>query len=130
MESSIYKYVLRYSRKEQVLILVATVLSMPLIYYSLEIPKLIINRAIGGDSIPSEILGFEINQISYLLVLCCAYLLLTVVNGGIKYHLNVYRGVLSERMLRRLRYQLYSRVLRFPIPVSYTHLTLPTNREV
>ena len=116
MESSIYKYVLRYSRKEQVLILVATVLSMPLIYYSLEIPKLIINRAIGGDSIPSEILGFEINQISYLLVLCCAYLLLTVVNGGIKYHLNVYRGVLSERMLRRLRYQLYSRVLRFPIP--------------
>ncbi len=116
MESSIYKYILRHSRKEQVLILLATMLSMPLIYYSLEIPKLIINQAIGGDGIPASIQGVEVTQINYLLLLCCAYLLLTVVNGGIKYHLNVYRGVLSERMLRRMRYTLYSRVLRFPIP--------------
>jgi len=116
MEQSIYKYILRHSRKEQVLILVITVLSMPLIYYSLEIPKLIINQAIGGEGIPGSILGFKITQISYLLILCFAYLALTVVNGAIKYHLNVYRGVLSERMLRRLRYELYSRVLRFPIP--------------
>ena len=116
MEQSIFKYILRHSRKEQVLILVITVLSMPLIYYSLEIPKLIINQAIEGEDIPGSILGFKITQISYLLILCCAYLALTVVNGAIKYHLNVYRGVLSERMLRRLRYELYSRVLRFPIP--------------
>ena len=116
MESSIYKYILRYSRKEQVLILLATVLSMPLIYYSLEIPKLIINQAIGGDGIPATILGIDITQISYLLILSFAYLALSIVNGGIKYHLNVYRGVLSERLLRRLRYELYSRVLRFPIP--------------
>jgi len=116
MEQSIYKYILRYSGKEQVLILLVTVLSMPLIYYSLEIPKLIINQAIGGEDIPKNIQGIEITQIGYLLILCCAYLLLTVVNGGIKYHMNVYRGVLSERTLRRLRYELYSRVLRFPIP--------------
>ena len=116
MESSIYKYILRYSRKEQLLILLATVLSMPLIYYSLEIPKLIINQAIGGDGLPASILGVNVSQVSYLLVLCCVYLVLTVINGGIKYHLNVYRGVLSERMLRRLRYELYSRVLRFPLP--------------
>ncbi|OED38040.1 hypothetical protein AB833_21280 [Chromatiales bacterium (ex Bugula neritina AB1)] len=116
MEPSIFKYILRHSRKEQLLILLVTVLSMPLIYYSLEIPKLIINQAIGGDGIPASILGFSVNQISYLTVLCCAFLALTMINGGIKYHLNVYRGVLSERMLRRLRYELYSRVLRFPIP--------------
>ncbi len=116
METSIFKYILRYSRKEQVLILIATVLSMPLVYYSLEIPKLIINQAIGGDGIPASILGFDVTQISYLLILCCAFLALTMINGGVKYHLNVYRGVLSERMLRRLRYDLYSRVLRFPIP--------------
>ena len=91
MEQSIYKYILRHSAKQQVLILLVTVLSMPLIYYSLEIPKLIINQAIGGEDIPSKILGFEITQIKYLLILCCAYLVLTVVNGGIKYHLNVYR---------------------------------------
>ena len=67
MESSIYKYILRYSRKEQVLILLATVLSMPLIYYSLEIPKLIINQAIGGDGIPATILGIDITQILSLI---------------------------------------------------------------
>ena len=116
MEQTIFKYILRHSRKEQALILLVTVLSMPLIYYSLEIPKLIINQAIGGVDIPSSILGIQITQISYLLILCCAFLLLTLINGGIKYQLNVYRGVLSERMLRRLRYELYSRVLRFPIP--------------
>ena len=68
MEPSIYKYILRYSRKEQALILLVTVLSMPLIYYSLEIPKLIINQAIGGVGIPVSILGIDTTQISYLLV--------------------------------------------------------------
>jgi len=89
---------------------------MPLVYYALEVPKLIINQAIGGENIPAEIYGINVTQISYLLILCIVFLLLTTINGGVKYYLNVYRGVLSERMLRRLRYELYSRVLRFPIP--------------
>ena len=37
-------------------------------------------------------------------------------DGGLKYFINVFKGLLGERMLRRLRYQLYSRILRFPLP--------------
>ena len=48
MEKSIYKYILRHTTKDQVWIILATLASMPLVYYSLEIPKLIINKAIGG----------------------------------------------------------------------------------
>ena len=33
-----------------------------------------------------------------------------------KYLLNVYRGSLGEHLLRRLRYELYQRILRFPMP--------------
>ena len=39
-----------------------------------------------------------------------------LINGGFKYFINVFRGVLAERMLRRLRFQLVNRVLRFPLP--------------
>jgi putative ABC transport system ATP-binding protein len=38
-----------------------------------------------------------------------------VVNGWLKQLVNTEKGRLGERMLRRLRYQLYDRVLRFPI---------------
>ena len=55
-------------------------------------------------------------QIEFLLVLCALFLVLVVVNGGFKFFLNVYRGAAGERLLRRLRYQLIERVLRFPLP--------------
>ena len=41
---------------------------------------------------------------------------LVFINGGFKYFINVYRGAAGERMLRRLRFQLLERVLRFPLP--------------
>ena len=43
------------------------------------------------------------------------FLLLVLINGAFKYVINVYKGMVGERMLRRLRYELYSRVLRFPL---------------
>ena len=39
-----------------------------------------------------------------------------LVNQSFKYVINVYKGITAERMLRRLRFDLYSRVLRFPLP--------------
>ncbi|MEE8273031.1 MAG: ABC transporter ATP-binding protein, partial [Alphaproteobacteria bacterium] len=52
----------------------------------------------------------------YLFALSGLFLVLVVLNGAFKYFINVYRGQLGERMLRRLRYELYSRVLRFRLP--------------
>ena len=48
--------------------------------------------------------------------MCLIFLTLVLINGGFKYYINVFKGQLSERMLRRLRYQLFTRVLRFPVP--------------
>ncbi|MDJ0957631.1 MAG: ABC transporter transmembrane domain-containing protein [Arenicellales bacterium] len=116
MDPSIYRYILKHTLKDQIYLMLLTAASMPFVYISLEIPKKIINEAIGGENIPDEIFGFDIDQITYLLILCGVFLLLVFINGGLKYLINVYRGVLGERMLRRFRYELYSRILRFPLP--------------
>jgi ABC-type multidrug transport system fused ATPase/permease subunit len=116
MESSIFRFVLRYSRKEQILLLLVTFSAFPFLYISLDLPKTIINEAIGGKDFPQELFGQPLEQVPYLLTLCGAFLVLVFINGGFKYAINVYRGVVGERMLRRLRYQLFERVLRFPMP--------------
>jgi len=116
MEASLYRYILKHSGRDQLLLIVLTLISMPFVYVSLDIPKTIINQAIGGRDVPADILGVEVTQISYLMVLCAAFLILVIVNGTFKYIINVYSGVVGERMLRRFRYELYSRVLRFPLP--------------
>lgn len=116
MESSIFRFIFRFSRKGQILLLILTFSSFPFLYMSLDLPKTIVNQAIGGTDFPRNFLGMEFEQIPYLLILCSIFLLLVFINGGFKYFINVYRGVVGERMLRRLRYQLYERVLRFPLP--------------
>jgi len=115
LEPSIYKFILRHTLKDQVWLVIITVISMPLVYFALDIPKTIINEALGGRSASFNIAGIDLSQIQYLLALSFGFLLLVVANGAIKYFVNVYRGVLGERMLRRLRYTLYSRILRFPL---------------
>jgi len=121
MEPTVYKYILRYSRKQQIWLSVLAALSFPFLYFFYELPKMIINKAIQGDpgDFPRD-LGdfglFEVEHVPYLLTLCVAFLVLVVVNQGFKYYINVYRGLTGERMLRRLRFDLFSRVLRFPQP--------------
>ncbi len=116
MEPSLFRYIFRYSRPQQILLLVLTAASFPFLYMTLELPKIIINKAIAGTDFPRILFGFTFGQVEYLLLLCFAFLGLVLVNGGFKYWINVFKGQLGERMLRRLRYQLYSRVLRFPLP--------------
>lgn len=116
MEPTIFRFIFRHSKKEQIFLLVLTGLSFPFLYYSLDLPKTIINQAIGGKDFPRDLLGYQFDQIPYLLLLSVIFLALVCINGGFKYYINVFRGQLGERMLRRLRYDLYARVLRFPLP--------------
>ncbi|MEP6148351.1 MAG: ABC transporter ATP-binding protein, partial [Nisaea sp.] len=116
MEPSIFRFIFRHSKKEQIFLLVLTGLSFPFLYYSLELPKTIINQAIGGTEFPRDLFGYQFDQIHYLLLLSVFFLVLVCINGAFKYYINVFRGQLGERMLRRLRYDLYARVLRFPLP--------------
>jgi ABC-type multidrug transport system fused ATPase/permease subunit len=115
LASSIYGYILHHSLREQIYLVVVTLVSFPFLYYSLDLPKLIVNRAISGKDFPQKFMGWDFDQIPYLLVLCCIFFVLVLINGWFKLHLNVKKGQVGERMLRRLRYQLYERVLRFPL---------------
>ena len=109
---------------QQIILLCIILAFYPFLFITLDLPKIIVNRAIkpGGDSGPFEvpIFGFEIpldvSQVTYLLILSFTYLALVFVTGGFKYYISVFNGRLGERLLRRLRYQLYSRILRFPTP--------------
>lgn len=116
MEQNIFRFILRYSAKQQTYLLFLTLISFPFLYYSLDLPKQIVNQAIGGTDFPQELFGMEMGQIPYLFALSGIFLILVFINGGFKYYINVYKGQLGERMLRRLRYELYARVLRFPLP--------------
>src|SRR5437016_480555 len=112
---TIYGFILRHSRREQIYLVVVTLLSFPFLYYSLELPKVITNEAIAGKHFPREFLSLDLGQIPYLIALCGVFLTLVLINGWFKYHLNVRKGRVGERMLRRLRYQLFQRLLRFPM---------------
>ncbi len=93
-----------------------TVALFPLLYLTLELPKRIINDAIGSFSATIDVLGYRVDQIVFLWILCLAFLAAVLAHGLLKMRINTMKGVLSERMLRRFRYQLISRVLRFPQP--------------
>jgi ABC-type multidrug transport system fused ATPase/permease subunit len=115
LEPTIYRFILRHSLPHQLWLIFLTLVSFPFLYFSLDLPKTIVNRAIGGKQFPQEIFGFSLDQVSFLLLLCALFLTLVFVNGGFKYYINRSKGRLGERMLRRFRYQLYHRMLRFPL---------------
>ncbi len=114
LEPTVYRFILKHSLRQQIFLLVLTLASFPFLYYSLKLPKEIINHAIDGKHFPQEFLGFEFNQVPYLMFLCGIFLALVFINGGFKYYINTFKGQLGERMLRRFRYSLYERLLRFP----------------
>src|SRR5919109_35327 len=85
VERSLFGFIIKYSKRDQLLIVPLVVASMVVYYLSLDLPKTIINQAIQGVSFPSadsvkHVLGFDF-----------------------------------ERMLRRLRYALFDYILRFPL---------------
>ncbi len=136
MEKTIFGYVWRFSRQQQITMTVMSAVSLPFLYLFYEVPKTIINEAIQGigvefplnlsEKLTFSILGLDIpllgpfdvviGQTPYLLLLCLLFLALVGVNQGFKFVINIYKGLTGERMLRRLRFELYSRVLRFPLP--------------
>ncbi|WP_224406057.1 ABC transporter ATP-binding protein/permease [Afifella sp. IM 167] len=116
MDRNFFRYIWRYSRAQQLIILAITLVSFPILYVTLELPKMIVNQAIGGKDFPKQYLGFEFDQIQFLLLLSFTFLFFVGLNGVVKYVMNVYKGLAGERTLRRLRYQLFERVLRFRLP--------------
>jgi len=138
MDSNLFKYVWRNSRPEQLVILGLVVLAQVFYFASLNIPKTIVNDGIEGKAfksaqtvpflridlpIPSFISdvgsirlfdGLSLAQWPYLVGMSCLFLVMVTINGLFKKTINTQKGRMGERMLRRLRYQLYDRILLFP----------------
>jgi putative ABC transport system ATP-binding protein len=137
MEPKLFKYIWRHSKRDQRMILLIVVIGLIVYFVSLDLPKRIINDAIqgrafkGADTAPFLKLdiplpdfmggpvtlfdGVQLHQIAYLFALCFSYLFFVVLNGWIKQLVNTEKGRLGERMLRRLRFELFDRVLQFPL---------------
>jgi len=120
VERSLFGFIIRYSKRDQLLIVPLVVGTMVVYYLSLDLPKTIINQAIQGDKFKTPdatagFLGFELGRIEYLFALSLVFLALIVLNGWLKFQINTMKGWMGERMLRRLRFQLYDLILRFPI---------------
>ena len=139
MERGLFGFILKYSRREQLLIVPLVVLSMLFYYATLDLPKTIINQPIQGKGFPNPestvaflrigfklpdflggqavhvFEGFELERTAYLLALTFSFLAFIVVGGLIKFQINTMKGWMGERMLRRLRYDLFDHILRFPL---------------
>ena len=120
MDKSLFQFIWKHSKREQLVLLCVTLLTFPLLYVSLELPKRIINDAIGGSGNDVSLLGLTLSQTQFLLFLCFGFLLAVLANGLLKMQLNTMKGVLAERLLRRFRFQLLTRILRFPRPFFRT----------
>jgi putative ABC transport system ATP-binding protein len=135
MEYSLARYIWKHTWKQQVWILIVVFLSMIPYFLSFDLPKQIVNGPIQGDGFQQpgatqtfmEISfdlplaghvtlfpGVPLERTSMLFALSFVYLALVVVNGLFKFYINTYKGRLGERMLRRIRFELVDRVLRFP----------------
>ncbi|MFK7867798.1 MAG: ABC transporter transmembrane domain-containing protein [Roseobacter sp.] len=114
MEPSLFSFIWKYSKREQLFLLFFTLFTFPFLYATLELPKRIINDAIGAQSAVVDVFDYEITQTNFLVALCLAYLAAVLVHGLLKMRLNTMKGILAERMLRRFRFKLISRMMRFP----------------
>ncbi len=116
IERSLFSFIWKFSKRDQITLLIVTLFLFPLLYLTLELPKQIINDAIDADGDTVEAFGFTFGQVEYLWLLCGFFLLAVLCHGLLKMRINTMKGVLAERLLRRFRYTLIARVLRFPQP--------------
>jgi putative ABC transport system ATP-binding protein len=154
MDPSIFKYIWRYSRQSQMVVLALVLASLPFYFLMLDLPRAIVNGPIQGKGFDSPestasflnfslplpgflqdlsgvarwtlFEGYDLAREPYLLALSCSLLLLVAINGIFKLQINTLKGRMGERVLRRLRYQLFDRILRFPT----THVRKVRQAEV
>lgn len=132
---SLYSYIWRHSRRDQLVIVAIALAAQPFYFLTLTLPKLIVNGPIQGKGFDTPDAtqnflhiwlptldgggwtlfdGFALERIPFLFALSFAFLALVGFNGFLKFLINTMKGRLGERLLRRLRYDLVDRVLRFP----------------
>ncbi len=138
LESRMFRYIWRHSWRDQILILLLVLASLPIYFIGLDLPRTIVNEAIQGTAFQSAdtrrtlqidlpwsghwwgeqitlFNGFDLERIPFLIVMSFLFLALVILNGLFKLRINTAKGRLGERLLRQLRLTLVSRILRFPL---------------
>ncbi|MFT4132246.1 cyclic nucleotide-binding domain-containing protein [Labrys sp. (in: a-proteobacteria)] len=132
----LFSYIWQNSRRQQVVILLVVLASLPFYFLSLDLPRSIVNDAIQGRAFQHGITeaplfafnlalpaflgggslhypGMTFSRIAYLMVLSSVFMLLVLINGAFRYVINMQKGKLGEDLLRRLRLDLFNLLLRF-----------------
>jgi len=114
LSSSLFSFIWKHSARDQVYLLLFTVASFPILYFTLSLPKLILNGAIEGNHTAVGDYLPAMDQVTLLWLLSALLLALIIVNGVLKMRLNIYRGMVGERLIRRLRFAMIERILDLP----------------
>ena len=91
LPDGLFRHVWQEGRAQQVWLCLLAAVVFPLTMVPLELQRRIIDQAIGNQ------------DLRLLAVLGAVYLAVVLAQGGLKYLLRFYRGVVSERAIRRLR---------------------------
>lgn len=79
-----------------------SLIALPILYLTLELPKQIVNNALNSERFPIDVFGRDVDQVTYLMLLSGLYLVAIILIGINKYVLNVFKGYVAERFLRRI----------------------------
>ncbi|WP_241482240.1 ABC transporter transmembrane domain-containing protein [Leisingera sp. ANG-Vp] len=107
LDRNLLAHIVRTTRRQQFPLLVLSLSLLPVLYLSLELPKQIVNNVLSKSHAPLNLLGYDLSAAQHLAVLSGVFLLAITLNGAGKYLLNVLKGRLAERCLRRLRLHIY-----------------------
>ncbi len=85
MEKTIYGYIIRYSKPQQIVLTMMAIASYPFLLWFLQVPKLIVNHindAVDKKGVSFDVpidfnglVSFQLESIAYLLLLCGTFLL-------------------------------------------------------
>ncbi|HKP23199.1 MAG TPA: ABC transporter ATP-binding protein [Dongiaceae bacterium] len=103
MPKSLYAFIWQSSRRQQVWLVLLTLIVAPMSMVPLELQRRIVDDAIHDQ------------DLRYMFLLCGLYLVVLLVQGGLKYMLNVYRGSLVERIAFQLRARIFGVLVDEPL---------------
>ncbi|HYL19017.1 MAG TPA: hypothetical protein VEV20_10055, partial [Burkholderiales bacterium] len=130
---SLLRSVLRATWREQAIIVCATLASLPFYYLSLEFAKALVNRVLVDhvldEAVIVELFGLEMYTAparTLLVELSLAFLGAVLVYGLLKMFVNIYKGLLAERVLAHMRRTLLAMAdapARHRVPALHGRLT-------
>jgi len=103
MPKSLYRFIWQSSRRQQIWLVVLTLIVAPMSMIPLELQRRIVDDAIKN------------HDLTYMLLLCGLYFTVLLLQGGLKYVLNVYRGSLVERVALQLRHHIFGVLVDEPL---------------